>query len=184
MKRSFVYLILGITAAVCLRENNQNILFPVALSLLAIIDWRIFRLFLRWKLWFFFALLIAIPILLVGSKDAVWLGVPYNAAMLKLNILMVERSIVIMLTVKMFTNRLSFEAISRGLIRMKLVQFEQVFRLALAMLPEVRSIMMTLLQNLSWRQLRTSRAELFPLLSRIIAKMILHANSRTVREKG
>lgn len=172
MKQYSLVFLLGIAAALFLDETTHAVLFPAALLVMALIDWRAYRIFRRWKLWLFFMLLILIPVLLVNPKDAEWSGIPYNTRMFYLNLIMVERSILIMLSLKLFTNHISLDAISGGLKRLRLHQFEQVFRLAMAMLPQVRSIAAASFKGVHWRMILVQRPGLFKALSQFIAQII------------
>ena len=109
MKRSLLYLLLGLGAALLLRESNQLYLFPAALLLLTLIDPRAWRIFRRWKLWLFFFFVVAVPVLFVGTRDALWLTIPYNSRMLALNLVMLERSIINRLDVLIQVSRAAEE---------------------------------------------------------------------------
>ncbi|HNW58669.1 MAG TPA: hypothetical protein PKI62_03200 [bacterium] len=175
MKRALLFLAAGITAALTLGVSNQIWLFPVAVAAVAMIDRRAFRIFQRWKLWLFFVLIVAIPVLLVGNKDAIWLGLPYNSRMLRLNLLMVERSILLMLTIKSFTNRLSPERLSNGLKRLHLHQFDEVFRLAQGMLPELHKTVSAELNGIEWRRALRRPDGLTAGLGRLVARLVFTA---------
>ncbi len=172
MKWYVFIFILGVAAALFLNETTHLVLFPVALLGLALIDWRAYRIFRRWKMWLFFILLLLIPVLLVNPKDAEWLGIPCNRRMFQLNLIMVERSILIMLSLKLFTNHISLDSISAGLKRLRLHQFEQVFRLAMTLLPQVRAIAAASFKGIHWRMILVQRAGLFKALSQFIAQII------------
>ncbi|HOT97648.1 MAG TPA: hypothetical protein PLN61_04865 [bacterium] len=178
MKAALFGLAAGIASALLLRESTHVFLFPATLAVLAAIDLHAFRIFRRWKLWLFFILIVAFPVLLVGTRDARCLGVPYNSSMFRLNLIMVERSILLMLAIKAFTNRLSPEMLSRGLAMLHLHQFDQVFRLSQSMLPELRSIVTTELQKIQWRKLVWHPAQLIALLGRLVARLVFTARSR------
>lgn len=183
MNRYTLLFLFSLTAALLVKESNHQWLFPAVMALLAGFDRRSLRILLRWKLWLLLAMLILIPALLVGSKDMVWLGLPCNGRMLRLNLIMVERSLIIMLSVKMFTNHLSPEAISSGLTRMHLRQFDHIFRLSMALLPEIRSMVMNSMKGLNWRQLLLRRGQLFSLLSQLLARILHRAGQITVAQK-
>jgi len=175
MKRYLFFLLLGLAVALLLNERNHAILFPAALIALWLINRSGFAILLRWKMWLFLALLIAIPVLLVGSKNASVWGIGYNRGMLLLNTLMVERSLVILLTVRAFTNHLSAEDIARGLNRLRLYQFNHVLQLSLAMMPEVRTMVTDSMRRTSWRQILRQRSALMPAISRLMANIIFRA---------
>jgi hypothetical protein len=179
MKRYVACFFLTLTAALLLKDQTHLFLFPATLTALALIDRRAFRIFLKWKLWLLFLLLVAIPVLLVGTRDARWFGLPYNSAMLHLNLIMVERSMIIMLAVKMLTNRLTPEILSGGLKRLRLHQFEQVFSLAQTMLPELRDTVRDELKEVEWRKAARSPASMTTLLSRLVAKIVFYARRRS-----
>ncbi len=172
-----IYFFLGVAAALSLKEGNHFYLFPLALVVLGLAEPRAYRIFLRWKLWLFFALLVAIPVILPSPRDGRWLGVPFNSAMLRLNLLMVERSIILMLTIKMLTNRLSPLTLSRGLSVLRLQQLDQVFRLSQAMLPELRETIAVFFKDVEWRHIGRRPAKLHALLSRLIAAVLFTARN-------
>jgi len=181
MKRSLLYLLLGLGAALLLRESNQLYLFPAALLLLTLIDPRAWRIFRRWKLWLFFFFVVAVPVLFVGTRDALWLTIPYNSRMLALNLVMLERSIIIMLAIRMFTNRLSPEALSRGLARLRLQQFDEVFGLARTMLPELQETVGAELKGVEWRKALRRPSGLIAQLGALVARILFTARGGAVR---
>jgi len=181
LNRYTLLFLLTLAAAVLVNEANHRLLFPAVMTLLAWSDRRSLRLLLRWKLWLLLALLILVPSLLVGNKDQVWLGMPYNSSMFRLNLLMVERSLIIMLSVRMFTNHLSPDVLSHTLVRMRLHRFNRIFHLALALLPDIRVLVMNSLQNLDWRRLHR-RGHLLSLLSQLIARIIHQAGKISIMQ--
>ena len=187
MKRHLLYLLLGLGAALLLRESNQLYLFPAALILLTLIDPRAWLIFRRWKLWLFFFFVVAIPVLFVGSRDALWLTIPYNSRMLTLNVVMVERSIVIMLAVKMFTNHLSPEMLSRGLARLRLQQFDEVLGLARTMLPGLQETVGAELQEVEWRKALRRPSGLIAQLGGLVSRILFaarHGAGRNAAEES
>lgn len=172
MKRALVSLFLGVGAALLVQQTNSLFLFPAALLVLTLIDPRAWRIFRRWKLWLFFLLVVAIPVLLVAPREAQWQGIPYNPRMLELNLVMIQRSILLMLTIKIFTNRLSPEMLSRALARLRLHHFDQVFSLARSMLPELRTIVSAGLQQVEWRRALRRPSGLISQLGALVARIV------------
>ncbi len=177
------YFFLGVAAALSLKEGNHLYLFPASLAVLGLAEPRAYRIFLRWKLVLFFALLVAIPVFLLSPRDGRWLGVPFNSAMLRLNLLMVERSIILMLSIKMLTNRLSPQTLSRGLSMLRLQQLERVFGISQALLPGLRETVTGFFMDVEWRQMVRRPAGLNTLLSRLVATVIFTARNSQMGEK-
>lgn len=177
------YFFLGVSAALSLKEGNHLYLFPAALVMVGLAEPRVYRIFLRWKLWLFFVFLVAIPVFLLSPRDGRWFGVPFNSAMLRLNLLMVERSIILMLTIKMLTQRLSPQALSRGLSMLRLHQLDRVFALSQAMLPGLRETVVMFFKDVKWRQIVRRPDNLNTLLSRLVATVIFTARTSQMGEK-
>jgi len=177
------YFFLSLAAALSLKEGNHFYLFPVALAVLGLADPRAYRIFLRWRIWLFFTFLVAIPVFLLSPRDGRWLGVPFNSAMLRLNLLMVERSIILMLSIKMLTNRLSPETLSRGLSVLRLQQLDRVFTLSQAMLPGLRETVSAFFKDVEWRRIVRRPNHLHTLLSRLVATVIFTARNNQMGEK-
>ena len=177
MRRYSILLILGLMAALFLNQGNHLLLFPATLMILIAADLALFRHFLRWKLFLSLSLLVLVPTLLVGPRNAAWAGIPYNSTMLGLNLLMMERSLLILLAIKLFTQHLPVGSISRGLIRLRLYQFDRVFHLSLDLLPEMRTMVTSALHRWDWRQVVHRRAGFFQLLSQLIAQIVFRARN-------
>ena len=175
MKGYLVCFLLGVAAALSLSLGNHYYLFPAALAGLALADRRAYRIFLRWKLWLFFLLVVAIPVVVVAPRDAEWIGINYTATMLRLNLLMVERSILLMLSLKMLTGRISPFELSRSMKRAGLAQFDEVFRLSQKMLPGLRTTVTLAFREVAWRRTARHPSQLIALLSRLVAGIVYSA---------
>ncbi|OGB70067.1 MAG: hypothetical protein A2Y94_01820 [Caldithrix sp. RBG_13_44_9] len=140
MKRYF-YLFIGILiSAVLINQTNQWFIFPPMILILFLVNRQAFHIFLNWKFDFLlFNLFVGIPLLL-GKKDASWYGIPYSSEYFLMSLVMIKRSILILLGIKMFTNKISIQQISRSLQKIHLQRFSEVFSTALRVLPEVRVI--------------------------------------------
>ncbi len=189
MKRYAFCFLLGIAAALSLNERTHLILFPAALLAVAMVEHRAYRIFRHWKLWFFFIFILLIPVLLVPPKDAAWLGAAYNSRMLRLNFIMVERSVLIMLSIRLFTTHISLDHLSHGLTQIGLVQFERVFRLAMELLPQIRMAATDTFKELPLKTLLKRPTLLLNLASRLVAQIIFQAHrqgavSRTGEENN
>ncbi len=140
MKKSLFILTVFMAIAVSINLTNQYILFPLALVGVAILNRSVFRILLRWKLWFFLAVLILAVPLFAGDKDASLLGVSYSSELFRTGIVMVQRSIVILLGLKLFTSRISLDRLAAAMRQTRFKKFSQVFSLSMRALPGIRSI--------------------------------------------
>ncbi len=147
MKQALFFLAVFVTMAVNVSFQNQTVLVPVAWTAIFLLDRRVFRMILRWK----FLLLLAVMIfgvpLFCGDRDRVLYNVPYSQEMFQMSVVMAQRSLILIMAIKMFTNRISVEQISVSLQRAGLRRFGQVFTLAMEFLPEIRSIAVATLQE-------------------------------------
>ncbi len=138
-KHLFVFIFL-IGVALFLDYRNQFFFTPLSVFLFLIFDRRVFRMFLRWKFLLFMGILVFGVPLISGEKNAVFLGLPFSADMFRMSEVMASRGMIILLAVKMFTNRISVAEIEDGLRKIRLKQFSRVFGLSMQVLPEIRSI--------------------------------------------
>ncbi len=139
MRRYVALLALQIGLAVSLTYENQWILAPLALLPVILLDWRILRVLLRWKLLLFLGLVVGgVPVFL-GTKTASFLGVPYAPEYVRISVVMVDRCVIILLALKLFTSRLSLDELARRVRNTRFRQFGEAFALAMELLPQVRT---------------------------------------------
>jgi len=81
----------------------------------------------------------------------------------------------------MFTNRLSPEALSRGLARLRLQQFDEVFGLARTMLPELQETVGAELKGVEWRKALRRPSGLIAQLGALVARILFTARGGAVR---
>ena len=140
MKRYFYLFILVLISAILINQSNQWFIFPPMILLLFLVDRQAFRIFLNWKFDFLLLVLFAGIPLVLGKNDASWYGIPYSSDYLLMSLVMIKRSILILLGIKMFIHKISLEQISRSLQKIRLQRFSEVFSTAMRVLPEVRVI--------------------------------------------
>ncbi|HKJ67533.1 MAG TPA: hypothetical protein VKA68_06215, partial [bacterium] len=110
--RYFIVFLVLFFLALFISYENQWYTVPLAITILVATDRTSFRLFLRWKLIFsFFGLMLVIPLIL-GTKDASLLGIPYSSEYFRICLVMVHRGIIIMMGLKMLTNHISLVQVS------------------------------------------------------------------------
>ena len=80
-----------------------------------------------------------IPVLL-GEKTASFMGIPYSYEYFQKSLVMVNRSLIILLSVRMITGKISPEKLSHGLKKIRLHNFSEVYSVAMNVLPELKII--------------------------------------------
>lgn len=178
MKRYLFFLIILMIMAVSVNFTNQWFLVPVALAFLALLDLQVFRILLKWKFLLFLAILVFGVPLFAGTKDKSFLGIPYSFEIFQMSVEMAHRSVIILMSVKMFTNRISVDQMARAMQRIRLRQFSQVFALALKVLPEIRVITVNTFKEYRTRERRQNFiADAFHWLVKLMVRIIHYANT-------
>jgi len=140
MKRYFYLFIMILISAVLINQSNQWFIFIPVVLLIFFIDRQPFLIFLNWKFdLLILNLLLGIPLIL-GKKDTSWYGIPYSLEYFQMSLVMINRSILILLGVRMFTHKISIQQIGQSLHKIHLQRFSEVFSTALRVLPELKVI--------------------------------------------
>jgi energy-coupling factor transporter transmembrane protein EcfT len=140
MKKNLIILAFFILLAVSLNINNYYILFPFSLAGIGILNISVFRILSKWKLWFFLAVLVLLVPLIAGNKDSILLGISYSSDLFRTGLIMVQRSIIILLALKLFTSRISLDKLAEAMQRTRFQCFSRVFSISMQVLPDIRSI--------------------------------------------
>lgn len=151
MKSILLITILFIGSAGLLSWHSQWFIIPPAFLTILIIHPQAFQLFLKWKfVIFIFLLLFGIPLLL-GEKNSTLLGISYSYEYFQKSLVMVNRSLIILLSIRMFTGKISPERLSMWLKKLHLNNFSEVLSISMGVLPELKVI-----TRKSLRQVRPS----------------------------
>jgi energy-coupling factor transporter transmembrane protein EcfT len=139
--KRYLYLFIGIlVSAVLINQSNQWLIFIPLVLLIFLIDQQPFHIFLKWKFnLLVLNLLLGIPLIL-GKKDSSFFGIPYSQEYFQMSLVMINRSILILLGIKMLTNKINIQQIGQSLHKIRLQRFSEVFSTALRVLPEVKVI--------------------------------------------
>ncbi len=177
MKRYLLLFAVFIILALALNEKNHWYILPAVLFMILIINRQSFLIFLKWKfIILLLFLLLGIPLVL-GNKDAQLGGISYSTEYLRLSGIMVSRSIIILLSIKMITGKISLSQISKGLQRIHLHQFSQVFSIAMHVLPEIQSISRNTLKEFKFRDSHGNIfSRVYHLLITLVVKILLFAD--------
>ncbi len=183
MSRWLTLLCVQLLLAISVTFENQLILVPLALAPVAILEPRAFRMLLRWRLLLFIALMVGgVPVLL-GDRSAVFMGIPYAPEYVQATVVMVERGLIILMALKLFTTRLSLEEITRQLGRTRFRQFGEAFGLAMELLPQMRA--MATESYHEYRSQRRGRNPIRHILSwtaELIARAVVRAESYSYKK--
>lgn len=140
MKIYFSLFIAILISALSLNPSNQWYIFIPVVIIIFFSNRRAFDIFLKWKFnLLLLSLLLGVPLLL-GEKDMRFLGISYSSEYFQMSLLMFNRSVLILLGIKMFTNKISIEKIAAALQKIHLYHFSILFSTALRALPEIRVI--------------------------------------------
>lgn len=178
MRRAGFILVALLALALAVNYRNQFYVVPVAVALILILDKAVVRVLLKWKLLLFLAILVfGVPIF-AGSKDAVWWGIRYSSEIFQMSLVMVYRSVIILMAIKMFTRRISIQQMAEALEKARLRQFSQVFTMAMKILPGLRTLIRT-----SFRECRSGvrhwylPGRMFRCLVLLVVRIIEYAES-------
>lgn len=140
MKRILLITLLFIGSAVLLSWHSQLFIIPPVFLTIFFIHPKAFHLFLKWKFDIFILLLLfGIPLLL-GEKNAILFGIPYSYEYFQKSLVMVNRSLIILLSIRMFTGKISPEQLSMWLNKLHLHNFSKVLSISMGVLPELKVI--------------------------------------------
>lgn len=121
-------------------EQTMFYFFPLTLAIGLITDRKALKIFLRWKFLSFLAFLILVIPVLIGKRESLFWGIPYSKDIFVMSLSMALRSVIILSAIKIFTNHISIEQMSRALQRIRLRNFSQVFAIAMNQLPQIKKI--------------------------------------------
>lgn len=138
MTGPLLLLCVQLALAISVTFENQLILLPVALLPVLVLEPGIFRFLLRWKLLLFLAVMVGGVPLVLGDRSATFMGIPYAPDYVQATVVMASRSLVILLSLKLFTQRLSLEELAERLGRTRFRQFGEAFTLSMELLPQLR----------------------------------------------
>lgn len=140
MKRYLFVSVALVVMALMISTANMAYLLPVALALVLLADRRAARILIRWKFLLFLSILIFGVPLFIGSRSAHLAGIPYSPDIFQMSLAMGLRSVLILMSVKILTGHISVEQMARGLQRMRLRRFSQVFAVSMGVMPHIREI--------------------------------------------
>ena len=185
MKQSLFFLSLFIAAAVGVTFKNQAVLVPFAWAVLLLVDRRVFRIFLNWKFLLFLALMVIGMPLVCGEKDVRLWGVPYSREVFQMGVVMAQRGVILVLAIRMFTNRISLSQISASLQQTRLHHFSEVFALAMDSLPTIRTLATHTFQEC--RQAPEGKnmfSRMFGFFVKLLVAILLYADQVHAKETG
>lgn len=176
MKITLFLLIIFIGLAVFITYENLWYIVPAVLIVIFITEKKTFQLFLRWKFLLFLTILsVGVPLFL-GTKDESFWGISYSKEYFQMSIVMVNRSIIILLSIRMFTNRISIGQISHALNRIKMQKFGQVFTISMHTLPEIKKITLdTITEFRHTPRNQNIFIELYNYMIKLIVRVLIYA---------
>lgn len=176
MKRYALASFALLLSAFLIDRQSMFYVFPVALLFGLIIDRGAFRLFTRLKfLTFLLILILGLPLLL-GERQARFIGIPYSPDIFLMSLSMAARSIIILASVKILTRHISVEQMSGALQRIRLKNFSQVFALSMNQLPQVRRLAIETFSEFKQRPAdQTIFSHALTAFARLIARILYHA---------
>jgi hypothetical protein len=140
MKKIFFITIIFIALAILLNWHTQWYIIPTVFLTIFAIHPQAFHLFLKWKfILFILLLLVGIPLLL-GEKNATFWGIRYSYEYFQKSLIMVNRSLIILLSIRMFTGKIAPEQLSIWLKKVHLRNFSDVLSVSMGVLPELKTI--------------------------------------------
>ena len=181
MKRYVLLSVILVSSAFFITFENLRLVVPAALLAVFVADRRAMRIFLRWKFLLFLAILaFGIP-LFIGNRNDMFLGISYSHDVFQMSLVMVHRSVIILLSIKMFTNHISVEQMAAALQRIRLKQFSQVFSISMRALPEIRTIAVSTFQEYRQSPKRKNIfSESFDWLVKLVVRLLAYADQFSV----
>lgn len=177
MKLTISLFITFIGLALTINFNNQWYIIPPILIIIFIVERQAFLILFRWKFLVFLAILLFGTPVFLGKKDAILCGILYSLEYFEMSIVMLQRSIIILLSIKMFTNRISINQISNGLKNLKLYKFGEVFSISMRVLPEIRLIILKSIEEFRQKPRKSNIfSELFGWAVNLMSQILNYAN--------
>lgn len=140
MRKYLLVLLFQFGIALSVTYSNQFYTVPLAMLPIVLTDRSVLRILRRWKLVGFLVLMIFGVPLFVGDRSALFFGIPYSPEYFKISVVMGYRSIIILFSLKMFTNRIPLRELARRMQGGRFSKFGQVFSMASDLLPELRQV--------------------------------------------
>lgn len=152
MLKHVALLFLQLTLALIVSVDNQGWVLPLALGPVLVLDRGAFRVLVRGRLLLFLALMVGGVPLVVGTRSADVLGVPYSPEYVDASLLMLYRSLIMLVALRLFTRRIRLDELATSLQRTRFRQFGDAFALSLELLPQLRAT-----SRNAWRAYRRGR---------------------------
>lgn len=137
---SLILFITFIISALFLNSNNQWCILISVFVIIFLFERRAFNILLKLKFLLFLAILLfGVPVFL-GQRDMMFYGIPYSREYFRISVSMVNRSLIILLSLRMFTHRITTEQIASGIKRIGLNKFSDVLSISIGVLPDIKRI--------------------------------------------
>jgi hypothetical protein len=149
-------LLVFIGASLFIRSDTQLYIFIPSFIILAILNPKGLKIFLKWKFLVFIVILICIIPLISLKKESLFMGIAYSGDFLRTNLMMLQRGIIIILAVRMFTSKISLDVLSAKLRRIKFMNFGEILSIAITVLPQISELAVKPLKGISFRKLKFS----------------------------
>jgi len=177
MKKYVAIFFAYLCIAISVNFNNQFWLVPAAFVSMAFLNWRVFRIILKWKLLLFLGILVFCTPIFSSQKDAVFMGISYSRNVFEISVVMAYRSLIILMALKYFTQKISVQEIARSLSKLKLLGFGQVFELSLTTLPEVKKITVDCLDEYKISHPFSVFKDTFEWLVKLLVRILVYADT-------
>ena len=138
-KYIFIFVIL-MGSAFLISWKSQWYIVPPVFLIITLIHQDAFQMVFRWKfLLFLFLILFGIPLFL-GDKNSSVFGIWYSSEYFQKSTVMVNRSLIILLSVRMITGKMSPEQVSNMFKKIRLKNFSEVYSIAMTVLPDLNTV--------------------------------------------
>ena len=178
MKRYLLLFFIYLSLALVLSAKNHIYIVPPIMISLFFIDKKVFRILTKWKFLLFLSILAFGVPMFIGDKDGLFRGIPYSSEVFLTSFLMVERSIIILLSLKMFTNHIPMDHMSNGLQKIRLKKFSQVFSISLQTLPKVKDLTSNTYKKFKQRTYKKNiLSDIFDFMVQLIVNILKFADT-------
>jgi hypothetical protein len=177
VKKYFIAFFVLLAIALNVSYENQIFIVPLAWIIVAVVDAGAFKLLRRWRFILFLAVLVLGTPLFIGDRAALFMGIQFSPEILRMNLAMAHRSIIILLSIRVLTDHIPIGHISQSLNRLGLPRLSRVVAISFQMLPQIKS--MSIDSYNGFRQDKRGRSALFKgfdQIAMLMARLLVFAD--------
>lgn len=180
--RIIIFFIFLISAMFVNYQNQLYIGLPAVLILL-LQNPKGAGILLKWKVWMFFLFILFIVPIFSFKRDAQFLSVPYSTKFFRMNVAIVWRAVIIILSLRALTHKISMKQLSSRIKKIKYYNFGEVLATALTVFPLVKEIVLDINNDWKKKRKRLLPSNILNSIVELFARVILYSEEYFIKNR-